>query len=374
LVCIYTLPEALRIAYAKELGNSFQDQRIVAVTGLVAEVLDPNTIRVPRQDLYEITKIFINGTDALSGQTITSVTAEPTTGVVSAWDKQSGIIELRKKLGELDEVTVDLKYKEHTYLFDGFLEDEVTPAVIHDLDLNPSPGHTYDDNKPTSDLVDKSIYIYLLPSAAYRTIDSSGNVEQNRKIFSGTRFTNYFLRWELVDGSGVEECEGNKKIIIGCNANSTFGHTHFGEAVFSDFVSFNGLLPVDKTSTTGCTGTNRLSKAGAAVVLGSIFISANSQIENVDLIDTRPRGGGIPVDIDVTDNRLPGDTTKEAKTYFDIGNWDGDPVPLGGVVLIELPKEILTGAGGFQKFTQDEIEEIVNKHLAAGVKSIIRYI
>jgi len=60
--------------------------------------------------------------------------------------------------------------------------------------------------------------------------------------------------------------------------------------------------------------------------------------------------------------------------YWDIGGWEGDLAMLNGVVVIELPEDLITGAQGIRAFTEREIEDIVNKHIASGIKPIIRYV
>jgi hypothetical protein len=59
---------------------------------------------------------------------------------------------------------------------------------------------------------------------------------------------------------------------------------------------------------------------------------------------------------------------------WDIGSNDGDPVMINGVVVFEVPAAVLTGTNGYRKMTSQQVEEAVQKHVAAGVHWIIRYV
>jgi hypothetical protein len=59
---------------------------------------------------------------------------------------------------------------------------------------------------------------------------------------------------------------------------------------------------------------------------------------------------------------------------WDIGNWEGTPVMMNGVVVIEVPSGVLTGSNGYQRMSAAQVEEIVQKHVAAGVFAIIKYV
>jgi len=61
-------------------------------------------------------------------------------------------------------------------------------------------------------------------------------------------------------------------------------------------------------------------------------------------------------------------------SIWDENSWDGDPVMMNGVVIVNIPKDVLTGANGYSQLSTSQVEEIVNKHVAAGVLPIIRYV
>ena len=112
----------------------------------------------------------------------------------------------------------------------------------------------------------------------------------------------------------------------------------------------------------------------SALLLAKIYCTPAFRPESLQLVDTRVRGGGLPEDLDLDHQVLPGDTVREAQTYLDIGGWDGEPVPLAGVVIIDLPAGIRDGTPGYTQFSEAEILEIVNQHCTAGVRAVLRYV
>ena len=359
LVLFYSIPEAFRIPYLEE--TSFIDSRVLDVSGRVATVIDEHSIQLPDEDLYQVRSLLINGQQLITSEShmISEMSTFPA-GPFSAWDPLTGRLSLVGSVDEDDEIIVSYRYREFLYSFDGYLDDN---GIYHDLDLNPSPGHTYDNGRPSSELLSIPVYIYLVPTAAYRYRSADGLLEQERRIYTANRWTNAFLRWER-----TEQPVGTVDVIESdpCKKRSTFGHAYFGNAKFVDSV------PVDTLSTFSSGGSG-LANMPSAIVLAKIYVTSNSQVENVSLIDTRRRGGGVGPKIDPFDITLPGETRRQFQTYWDVSGWDGQPVPLAGVLLVEIPGDVLLGVNGYQQFSQDEIEKIVKSHVAAGVKVIVRY-
>lgn len=89
---------------------------------------------------------------------------------------------------------------------------------------------------------------------------------------------------------------------------------------------------------------------------------ALSGIRGLTNIDTRQRGGGLRLTSEAR-------TTVEADQCWDLGFWDGTPYPGAACFLVEVPVEILDGAGG--SFKMNEIREVVEKHVALGVYPVI---
>jgi len=366
LVCYYSIPSALRIPYKNDDVN-YEDARVVDVSGVIAVATDDRTIQLPDRDLYEVSSLTINGQQQIPNSsgiirvaTPVLPAQSPPLGVITAWDAVGGTLTLNRTVDDRDIILVNYKYREYLYTYEGFLDDS---NVYHDLDLNPSKGHTYDGGRPTTELLNIPIYLYLVPTAAYRYKDSGGNFVQDRSIFTADRWTQSFVRWEK---TYAPVSSPNQISVDSCRTRSTYGSAYFGSAKFVNSLSVETL-----NVTASGTG---LANQPSAVILAKLYVTSNSQIENVQILDTRSRGGGIPITVDTNDVKLPGGTRREINTYWDLAGWDGQPVPLGGVLLVEIPGGVVTGTGGYPQFSQDEIEAIVRQHVAAGIKTIIRYI
>lgn len=361
LILFYSLPEAELIPY-RTGDNALRDARVVEVSGSVAELIDERILQLQDADLYQINQISINGNNLISSATgVINLEAPPPLGVFTAWDPVKGQLTLNRSMSAADEVIVSYRYREYQAVYEGYVGDD---GLFHDLDLNPSPGHFYDGGRATAELLNIPVYLYLLPTAAYKVTDSGGNFTQERRIYTAERFSRNLLRWERTTApvSNTDPVVTNP-----CLQRSTVGSCYFGSARFVDDGTVEGLAT---TSATGAT----LANFPSALVLAKLYVTSNAQIDNVKVIDTRTRGGGLPEAVDVNDVTLPGATRQEISTYLDVAGWDGQPVPLAAVVIVEIPQGVLTGANGYTQFSQDEIEAVVNSHIASGVKAIIRYV
>jgi hypothetical protein len=366
LVCFYSIPYALRIPYINN-NNDYEDARVVDVSGVLASVIDERTIQLPDLDLYEVSSLIINGQQQITSSSgFLSVTTpvvlskDPPRGPFTAWNPVEGTLTLSRSVDDRDIILVNYKYREYLYTYEGYLDDL---GVYHDLDLNPSKGHTYDSGRSTNELLNIPIYLYLVPTAAYRYKDAGGNFSQDRSIYTADRWTQSFLRWEKT----YNPVSNDTPIFSDpCRKRYTYGSSYFGSAKFVDSISVETL-----SQTASGIG---LANQPSAIILAKLYVTSNAQVENVKILDTRSRGGGLPLTVDPTDVKLPGATRREAGTYWDISGWDGQPLPLGGVLLVELPGGLLTGTGGYPQFSQDEIETIVRQHVAAGIRVIVRYV
>lgn len=186
--------------------------------------------------------------------------------------------------------------------------NEDTGTFWH-LDLNPGKGHYFTDHNQETDEVHESETFSLI----------------NRTVYLYMRPTAMFTEEkEMVRGSYREN------------------------ALFHSF--------------------HELQESGL-ILLAKIQVRPNSSIENLTLVDIRKRGGGLKET--VSKERFlkeePG-----ARHYWDIANWDGEPYPENGVVVVRLPSYILEDKGG--RFTKAEVEAAVQKHIAFGVLPVIEYV
>ena len=81
------------------------------------------------------------------------------------------------------------------------------------------------------------------------------------------------------------------------------------------------------------------------------------------IFDARNRGGGLIDDLrEQSINLIP-----SASNNWDVGNYDGPPVPIHGGILIYLPETLLS------TYTEKQIRALASKYSAAGTYIVIRY-
>ena len=105
------------------------------------------------------------------------------------------------------------------------------------------------------------------------------------------------------------------------------------------------------------------------LLLAKIQVRPNSSLDDIQIIDVRKRGGGLKESIHPEVMKV---VEPESEFYWDIGYWDGEPYPENGVIVVRLPKYILKEQGG--RFTKEEVEKIVKRHIGYGNLPIIEYV
>ena len=78
----------------------------------------------------------------------------------------------------------------------------------------------------------------------------------------------------------------------------------------------------------------------------------------MSVIDARVQGGGIP----------EGLSTDYDDFLWDTGGWDGTPVTDGGKVVVTLPSSVL------ERFTEDEVRDVVKRYIAAGIVATVEFV
>lgn len=293
---LYALPEYLR----QDFDPAVPYMRQVAGT---LERIDETTYKTAHAPLYEVLRVVSNPS-----------TANEREIPVADVDKAKGLIYLREALHPEDRVVADYIYENIYYEYRGYSAF----GIFFHLDLNPSPGHTFSAltdgasvvipgdfpslklfpkaELPGEKLLDLCLYIYLRPIA----------------VFIGDRLIEGSVRYDAL--------------------------FHTTEGGFFDPAS-----PLyDPT----------------AFLLARVYVRPNSSPEDVVVLDTRTRGGGLKEGYD-------------DPNAWDIGYYDGAPYPSQGVILARFPKEILKEHGG--RFTREEVEEAVKKYLAYGVLPIVEF-
>lgn len=97
--------------------------------------------------------------------------------------------------------------------------------------------------------------------------------------------------------------------------------------------------------------------------LGSVSLAPAAKVSDVQVTDTRSRGGGLSPDVDLGKVK---EVQPESQFYWDVGYFDGQAFPSNGVLVVQVPKAL--------QDREDEIREKVNKHLAYGEYAIIDFV
>lgn len=229
---------------------------------------------------------------------------------VKTWDGFDGIIELDGSVTHNDEIFVDYQYDEACFTYRGYYNKE--DNRFWQLDLNPSKGH-------------------------YITIRDP-------------------LDGEIKDVPSFTLI--NKTIYMYLNPAAKMALDEDGEMKLSEVVNQSTLFhSFEKITNTD------------AVLIGEIRIRPNSNQSNINLIDTRVRGGGLKKEIT---KEIMKEFEEESKFYWDIGHWDGQPFPENGVIVVRVTKSVLKEYGGM--YSRPEIEERLDKYLGYGILPIIEFI
>lgn len=312
---------------------------------------------------------------------------------IHAWDSSSGILEMIGAVRESDNIEVHYFYQETAYEYRGYYN--ATERKFIYLDLNPGPGHfstqwstggNYED-LPSYSLINKTIYIYLRAAGDMTNITEmqGERIELNMfnehnlqystlRYYTPTVYTKYgrvtipnvkdaaagATSWEFVDDGYVSTTIkiNNPQVLKNDYYAIDYmylGHKYqFENGSFQRNVLFHEFFEIKEENT---------------ILLARVQVRPNSTYENIDIIDTRTRGGGL---LESIGRNIINEVCPEASSYWDIGYWDGEPYQENSVLVIKLPRYILKEYGG--RLTKEEAEEAVNKHMALGTFYIIEYV
>jgi hypothetical protein len=165
--------------------------------------VDERTVQFPHTDLYEVLSLTVNGEEQVassSGQLMPGSSLPR--GPFGSWDAWNGRVTLLRGVEGGSLVRATYRYREHLYVYEGYSD---AGNVFHELNLNPTSGHMYDGTRPTRELLKKTVYLYLLPTAAYRVIRADGTYEQDRKIYTGNRWVKDGRPWTPATTSSMTE-------------------------------------------------------------------------------------------------------------------------------------------------------------------------
>jgi hypothetical protein len=102
-----------------------------------------------------------------------------------------------------------------------------------------------------------------------------------------------------------------------------------------------------------------------------VSIGPSCRIEDLAVTDVRLRGGGLSND-GIKNIEKVLEVQPEAEFFWDVGYFDGQAVPANGVLVVNIPKTVLTIHGG--TLGEDEVRQKVQKHMALGEYPIVEFV
>lgn len=283
------------------------------VEGEVPEYIDSHHVRLSRTPLHVT---YEQGTGAPTNITLKRGNQVLT---IRDWNMFTGEIEVEEALSFDDDLEATYLYAESDLVYTGYYDEET--GRFYRLDLNPSPGHFYDDpngesNLPTSTLADKSVYLYILP------IISNAQAEALRPLL-------------LASGRTPEE------ILSAEYRQNDYRHLVRHWIAPRDA----SLIQVEEAIR---------AKYPGAQILGRYEVKYPYDPSRVQLIDTRRRGGGVVP--------FPG---ADRESLWDLSSMDGKPYPGQGVIVLEVPETV-------SESQRAALRDELLKFVAFGVYPVIR--
>jgi hypothetical protein len=414
LVLVYSVPE---FVYQNPLAYGYQGGLEVDEP---AQVLSTQTILVHRHPILDFISYTVNGT----------VYTNPVSG-----DLYHGVVTIPTTLAPTDDVRVTYVYRQDRYVYRGWYDGSVfhdldlNPGAGHRYEIGADgvgqPGYT---------LLDRGIVLYAIPTAAYPASGlsaggASGSVNA-MQLPDGQR-PSHFVRHQIgTSTTSGPLAPGTSAIMLAelfvdppgtvndvtimdvrsrggglpVGWNPTPSQASFTESVrvmvdptivdwlntgidlqVGDQVVFS-IVGISVPSSGGClaaavaTGSPAVAYAGSlasstgigafddgegftAAASGRLFVMYNYVIDP----ESEAIWPNLFLKISVTRLYYEG-------VNWDIDSWDGQPVMLNGVAVVEVPSAVLTGADGFRAVTAEQVAAAVQRHVAAGIYPIIRYV
>lgn len=321
---------------------------------------------------------------------------------IKDYNSETGLIILNEPISFNDNVYVTYYYRDDFYEYKGYRDGD---NFVY-LDLNPTRGHfctipTYKGGQlkyvdvPTYELLNKTVYIYMMPSKVLRKervtdekLNKISSTEYKAKNANWIADEKVVIKQEIRErirrkfyvGNNVEvvdtvirytkEIPETEYTINSLTGTITFNTPPEG-TLYATYSYYDTILENNITirHTFDETELRLLQLAHPEmIVLGAIKITNDYTKADLKVLDTRVRGGGLKEEITIEDIKR----IDELSMYFwDISRFDGPSYYSNGIIVIKIPNTVLVQNGG--KFTEEEIEEIVRKHLAFGIYPIIKY-
>ena len=349
---IYSTPECF---YPAKLGASSavfpgSDGRYRATTEKAATG-GPNRITFSG-DIAVLTSIKVNGTSKYSG----SYDGSASDSTIKTLNSELKYIDVSFSLAPDDVITLGYYtyLSEYTYL--GFRDGQA--GGYYCFDCNPEYGHfiaddRYNQIRASSDALAEQITVYAVPSAiALFTVEPPASGDD-----LPTAVVTFYSAYDFGESHFIRHAIGHQDEIISPRISegplNTFGFAVFGRNYYDETGNEQG----DIFSAT----------IPSMLPLARVLIKAPASSSVVKHADIRIRGGGIPLDFDLTNLASEGSTLVDIAGYFDMGRNDGKAVQSGGVVTITIDPSVL------DTFTDAQIQEIVQQRMAPGISYDIVY-
>lgn len=335
---------------------------------------------------------------------------------ISGVDINKGIIYTIDEIRLTDKIRVNYSYAERFYDYKGYYDGE----QFIKLDLNPSVGHMstqvyYDgglkkyEEVPTSTLVDKPAYVYMVPS--YTTTEYIAKIPTGLVEFKadGTvaKKIAKVTQNDIPDGAIMIGQRVNRNIIdnralidklvfcgstIDESASSILKQYTSSSASVRILTEEEAIMPVKGVvrnyNNTGfdyviCYIYNKFNvrhtyirdeldkavKNKNAILLAEVTMKHHMKPEDAVVMDSRVRGGGLIPEL--TKEKIQQGFSKsmynQMMNFWDIGEWDGIPYQKNGITIITLPASIR------EKYSDESIKRIIEKYIALGVQFIVEY-
>lgn len=223
------------------------------------------------------------------------------------YDIQNGIFYLKDKVTFKDDLYAKYEYYEDFLDYKGYYNEDL--GVFFHLDLNPSVGH-------------------------YSTLPTVTYVNNEEKVEYSLRPSSHLLN-KMIHIYLVPASEG------GYSVRHCFSREEWRKLQQS-----NPMY----------------------LLLARVQVREHTTVNDVTVMDARTRGGGITESLS---NKAIDERVKGKQRYWDISSWNGKAFYRNGVLIINLPKKILSEYGG--TLTEDYVRESIDKHVAFGTYYIIEW-
>ena len=227
---------------------------------------------------------------------------------IESLEPNSGYVRVREQISHLDNILADYYYVEEYLEYKGYYDEE--EDIFWHLDLNPTLGHTI----------------------TYPDIENGEIKTSNKDTYRllGEKIYVYMI-------PSYDELYGEEN-------NYTIRHTFKKE----HWEYIRDSIP-------------------GALLLGVVQVREHNNIDDLVVMDTRRRGGGLK---EHYSRRYISNTSRyNPDTYWDIGGFNNITYPSQGVVSVVLPKKALER----RKVSDEEIEKAVKSHLSLGVVPSIKF-